>query len=96
MRSLYKRAEIDDPAVFSLEYFIFCEDNNRYGLEIVKRVNEECVESRKARNLCESRGEIEQIADRLFRGQVTPVALEYIVEDMLYENYYQRVAAAIC
>jgi len=93
MRSLYKKAEINDPAVFSLEYFILCEGNNRYGLEIVKTVNGECTESKTARDISQSRGDVEQIADRLFRGQVTPVSLAYIVEDMLYESYCQRVAA---
>ena len=95
MRSLYKRVEVEEPVVFSLEYFIFCEEENSYGLEIVKKINGQCLEAKAAKSLSDSREEIEELAERLSCGQVTPVTLGYIVEDMLYERFYRRVAASI-
>ena len=91
MKSLYKRVEVEGPAGFSLDYFTFCENEDCYGLEIVKSAGGKCLDAKAVKNLSDSQEEIEHIADMLSQGRVTPITLNDIVEDILYERVYQRV-----
>lgn len=102
MKSLYGEISLNQTELLGsnidkmkLEYYkmdnksnILKEEETTYGVEIVKREyvgNEEKVEAKKAL-LCDNEKEIDDIIEILKSNKVTPIELEDIVNDYLYQK----------
>ncbi|NLL04697.1 MAG: hypothetical protein GX270_02675 [Clostridiaceae bacterium] len=95
---LQSRIEVDleDGSIanskMQLEYYLIESENNRdcgffcdkvYGIEIVKKDSEHCAESEIIRNLSSSRENTKGILDILAKNTVTPVGVQFVLDDLM-------------
>ncbi|MCX7920688.1 MAG: DUF6514 family protein [Clostridia bacterium] len=75
-----------------LEYYLLESDNSDidelsgkrvYGIEIVKKVNAMKVEEELVRNFSCCKEDTRQVLDKLANNTVTPVALSFVIDDIL-------------
>lgn len=59
--------------------------NDKYGVKIVKNQSD-TEEYAEYKEFTESEEEIENFIKRLIKGEVTPITLRYIIEDMILEH----------
>ncbi len=77
---------------FELEYYLLESEINEsekeesrkvYGIEIVKKLQEESVEIQRYDDICFTREKTRGLIELLAKNAVTPVTLPYILDDML-------------
>jgi len=59
------------------------EPRNAYGIEIVKKSQEESIEIQRYNDICFTREKIRGLIELLAKNTVTPVSLPYILDDLL-------------
>ena len=54
-----------------------------YGIEIIKKTQEDEIESEFVRNLSTSADSVNSILDKMVKNSVTPVALPFVLDDLI-------------
>ncbi|KNY25453.1 DUF6514 family protein [Pseudobacteroides cellulosolvens] len=54
-----------------------------YGIEIIKKTEEDDIESEFVRNLSTSVDSVSSILDKMVKNSVTPVALPFVLDDLI-------------
>jgi len=54
-----------------------------YGIEIIKKTEEDEIESEFVRNLSTSADRVNSILDKMVKNSVTPVALPFVLDDLI-------------
>jgi len=80
-----------------LEYYLVESDENykdevepgvkmKYGISVVKKINDECLEENSILNFCNCAGKVDSIINKLADNTVTPIGLKPVLDD-LQKNY---------
>ncbi len=68
--------------IFQIEYYKIEEETGTYGIEIVKKQENE--EEKKIVKISQEEEKVEELLETLKRNKVTPIEVEYILEDLSY------------
>lgn len=81
-KQLYLSLETDN---YELNYYLL-EDESGYGIQIDKMSNQTVAETKPIYDLCTEKDEVCEFIHKIKDGSVTPVTLEYVVEDWIAER----------
>ena len=76
--------EQEQSNICKIEYYKIKEE--KYGIEIIKKLNNNETEVKQARKIEISEEKINELLEILKRNRVTPMELEYVLEDLNYIN----------
>lgn len=83
MRKLYATVEINKQNSKSkIKYYEI--QGRKYGIEIVREVNNKILEKRVIHNITEEKGKICNALDMLTKNLITPETVEYIENDLVF------------
>ena len=75
--------------IFQIEYYKIEEEAGTYGIEIVKKQENE--EEKKIVKISQEEEKVEELLETLKRNKVTPIEVEYILEDLSYTEKEKSV-----
>lgn len=74
--------EQEQSNIFRIEYYKIKEE--KYGIEIIKKCKNESIENKEIRMIEKDEKKINNLLNILKRNKVTPIEVEYILEDLNY------------